>query len=283
LRAFVTVAEAGGFLTAATQLGISQPAVSFQIAGLESACSIALFGRRPKLALTEAGRDLLVRARLILAHVDAFEDALVEHAGLRRGRLAIGYTAAHIAMPILARFMEAYPLVRLVSVQDDTATLLAKVEDGALDLMLAPLDNTPDGMTATRVGDTQLSIAALKGQLGPAPRKSLSIKDLAEQKIIMRRDPLTQSRYEAACAKAGATPDVRLLVDAHEAVLEAVVHKVGVGIIFSSEVADTRIRCVSVREAGPPVGVYAICHPELQDLPAARAFLDFALRARMRG
>lgn len=275
LRAFVTVAESGGFSTAAHLLGISQPAVSFQIAGLENACTVALFRRRPKLALTEVGRDLLIRARLILAHVDAFEDALVDHNGLKRGRLAIGYTAAHIAMPILARFMEAYPLVRLVTAQHEAAALLAQLEDGTLDLVLAPLDDAPDGVAAKRIGETQLCVAMLKGET-PTARKSMSIKDLAGEKIVMRRDALAHTLFEAACAKAGVTPDVRLLVDSHEALLEAILHKVGVGVMFSTELSDTRIRNIRILEAGPPVGIYAICHPELQDLPAARTFLDFA-------
>lgn len=277
LRAFVSAADAGGFSAAAANLGISQPAISFQIAGLESAYSVVLFRRRPKLALTEVGRDILARARLILAHADALEDALVAPAQLKRATLKIGYTSANIVMPILAPFLNAYPLVRMVTVEDETAALLARLGDGHLDLMVSPIDQLPDDMVATRIGETRLCIAAPKGHTLLSARKDISLKELADEKIVMRRDAQTQMLFQTSCMRAGVTPDVRILVDSQEALVEAILHKVGVGVMFSRELRDIRLRCVGIAEV-PPVGIYAIFHQELQDWPTVRAFLNFAPR-----
>ena len=46
LRAFHAVAGAGGFTRAAAALGVTQPTLSGQVAGLEAAYGVRLFERR---------------------------------------------------------------------------------------------------------------------------------------------------------------------------------------------------------------------------------------------
>ena len=70
LRVFQAVANAGGFAKAQGVLGISQPAISTQIAKLENRLSLRLCDRGPKgFALTKAGRA-------VLRETDALLDAL---------------------------------------------------------------------------------------------------------------------------------------------------------------------------------------------------------------
>jgi len=70
LRVFQAVANAGGFAKAQGVLGISQPAISTQIAKLENRLSLRLCDRGPKgFALTKAGRA-------VLGETDALLDAL---------------------------------------------------------------------------------------------------------------------------------------------------------------------------------------------------------------
>ena len=64
LQVFLVAAEDGNFSAAARKLHLSQPAISFQIQGLEQHLKVQLFQRMSKrIALTEAGRDLLPMAR----------------------------------------------------------------------------------------------------------------------------------------------------------------------------------------------------------------------------
>ena len=63
-RAFLVTAELGSFSAAARALGMAQPTLGRQVAGLEEALDIVLFeriGRR--LELTPAGADMLVHFR----------------------------------------------------------------------------------------------------------------------------------------------------------------------------------------------------------------------------
>ena len=83
LRAFVSIADAGGFARGANRMNLSQPALSRQIHDLESELEVALFepsGRR--LRLTGAGEDLLAYGRKVLNEAEAFrERARVLHRG----------------------------------------------------------------------------------------------------------------------------------------------------------------------------------------------------------
>jgi len=70
IRAFLAVVDHNSFTAAARSLGISQPAVSSQIASLESSLGFALFERGRFLALTPEGESFLPYARRIQAAYD---------------------------------------------------------------------------------------------------------------------------------------------------------------------------------------------------------------------
>jgi LysR family nitrogen assimilation transcriptional regulator len=71
LRYFVAVARSGSFSRASTELHIAQPAVSAQVAALESELGLKLFSRHSRgIEITPAGKALLVRAEQILRLLD---------------------------------------------------------------------------------------------------------------------------------------------------------------------------------------------------------------------
>ena len=72
LRAFVAVVEHGSFSEAARVMGLSQPAVTMQIQGLESDLGVTLLERHyRRIEMTEAGRALLPYARVVLGEMEA--------------------------------------------------------------------------------------------------------------------------------------------------------------------------------------------------------------------
>jgi DNA-binding transcriptional LysR family regulator len=71
LRVFQAVAIAGGFAKAQGALGISQPAISAQIAKLEDRLGLRLCDRGPKgFALTEEGEQVLQEVSSLLTEID---------------------------------------------------------------------------------------------------------------------------------------------------------------------------------------------------------------------
>ena len=59
IRAFLTIVQLGSFTAAARKLGLTQPAVSAQIASLEQALGVTLFERGRELSLTPPGEHFL--------------------------------------------------------------------------------------------------------------------------------------------------------------------------------------------------------------------------------
>ena len=104
VRAFVAVAEAGGFAAAAERLGLAQPTVSQQVAKLEDVLGVALFRRgRGNCPPTPQGRELLSRARSLLEQEQAFRRAA--HGGSLRFGCG-GNVASYLIAESLRRFLD---------------------------------------------------------------------------------------------------------------------------------------------------------------------------------
>lgn len=88
LKIFIAVAETGTMSGAAQRLYITQPTVSQAVAELEKHYGILLFERlSQRLYITEAGRELLSRARHI---VGAFDDMETDMSNASHSKIRIG-------------------------------------------------------------------------------------------------------------------------------------------------------------------------------------------------
>ena len=71
IETFIAVADARGFRRASEHLNLSQSAVTAHIQQLESTLGVPLFHRTTRsVRLTQAGNDLLERARRTLTDLD---------------------------------------------------------------------------------------------------------------------------------------------------------------------------------------------------------------------
>lgn len=117
LTAFASIAEHGSFAKAATQLGLSRSMLSQSLRALEERLKIRLMNRTTRsISLTDAGNRLLARVRPALGELtSAVAEArtLQSHpAGLLR-LVVQPPVASFLIGPILARFMAAFPGIRL--------------------------------------------------------------------------------------------------------------------------------------------------------------------------
>ena len=136
LRAFVAVADRGGFTAAGQALGRTQSAVSNQIRRLEQALGTQVFRRTSRsLALTAQGELLLGYARRIL---DLADETVRRVSGPESsGDLKLGisdHLAPHWLTPHLARFARLYPRIDIQVAVDATTALLPQLKAGTLDL-----------------------------------------------------------------------------------------------------------------------------------------------------
>src|SRR6266508_6509454 len=90
LRVLVAVARCGSVTAAAQELNYAQPSVSHHLARLEAETGSKLIQRAGRgIRLTDAGRLLAERATEILGRLDAAENELAAHVGLRQGRVRL--------------------------------------------------------------------------------------------------------------------------------------------------------------------------------------------------
>jgi DNA-binding transcriptional LysR family regulator len=90
LRIFLTVAQSSTLTRASKQLGLAQPSLSKQLAGLEDSIGTRLFDRgHNRMLLTDAGRVLLRHAQSVLREIDEAEAGLREFAAGKRAIIRV--------------------------------------------------------------------------------------------------------------------------------------------------------------------------------------------------
>ena len=114
LKVFLAVAREGSFTIAARKLGISQPAVSQNVAELEKSLGVELFERsRGSVRLTSAGHTFQEYASRIQHWYSAVEDLFGEKGRLSsRGQVRIAadsFVAGYILPSLLGKLLVAAP------------------------------------------------------------------------------------------------------------------------------------------------------------------------------
>jgi len=113
LEVFVTAARLQNFSAAATELNLSQPAVTQRIRTLEAYLHVTLFERqRQRVFLSEAGAFLLPLAEDLLRRSKRLEEMMHSLSGQVVGHLVIGCSTTsgkYILPGLLARFCQRYP------------------------------------------------------------------------------------------------------------------------------------------------------------------------------
>jgi len=136
LRTFIAVAEHGTFAGAGSRIGLTQSAVSAQIARLERELGFALFERTGRSArLNSAGREALARAEELVAMYRQLgrQGATPGQGGLLRVG-AVASVQASFMPPALATFRREHPQCRVRIEPGVSLALLGQVDAGEIDI-----------------------------------------------------------------------------------------------------------------------------------------------------
>jgi DNA-binding transcriptional LysR family regulator len=132
LKTFHFAAETGSLTAAAEKLGVSQSAVSRQIAALEESIGVPLFQRHARgLLLTGPGKSLVQLTREMQGAAKMAESALADARDKTMGDLVVTAPVAFGSTwlaPRIAAFSDLYPDVRLRLLLDDREYDLLKLE-----------------------------------------------------------------------------------------------------------------------------------------------------------
>src|SRR5271170_8278960 len=139
LRAFVAVADCGGFHRAAERLNLTQSTISQQIKRLEFETKRPLFRRTTRsVGLTNDGQMLLGDARRLLQLEEAARRRLAAPPLSGTVRLgAVEEVAGGSLPPALGRFASSHPNVKLEVQIGVSSPLIEQLDAGRLDVVFA--------------------------------------------------------------------------------------------------------------------------------------------------
>ncbi len=191
LQAFLAVVQHGSTLAAANTLGISQPAVSAALAGLETNLGTQLFHRwKKRMIINERGRSLLPMARKVINNARELEEMFAGGDNRINGMLRLGAsrTLASYVMPeILSGYAVDHPAVQLEVVSRNKAGIIEQIEDFSLDVgVIAGVASRPDVRSHPWLTDDLCVFCASTHPL--ARKKSVSESDLAQCQWILREE-----------------------------------------------------------------------------------------------
>lgn len=276
LRVLVAVARHGSVTAAAEALHYAQPSVSHHLARLEAETGSRLLQRAGRgVRLTEAGRLLADRAEEILGRLDAAEEELAAHTGLRSGRvrLAAFPSALGTFVPVAAAaFVAAHPRVDLrfrEAGPPEAVRLLRAGEIEAAVLFGYPGADGPDlaGLRHEVLLEEPMRLVTPPGWDGR------TLRDHRERPWISgcRR---CQEELTRACAAEGFTPDIRFTTDDYVAVQGLVAAGLGATMLPSLALAAHRHPGVRVVELpGVRRRVSVAVHGDPPDPPGTTALL----------
>jgi DNA-binding transcriptional LysR family regulator len=234
LRIFEAVARYASISRAATELHLTQPAVSMQVKQLEDNIGLPLIDQIGKrLCLTEAGVELCRHAGRITAQVVELNDAMDQLRGLERGvlRLAVVSTAIYFLPTLIAAFSRQHPGVRISLQVVNRDAVLTAMADNQADLAVTGQPPEHADITADHFMDNPLVVVAAPdhrlAQTGTIPLARL------EEETLLLREPGSGTRAmierHFAANKLAYRPGCEL--NSNEALKQAVQAGLGIGIV----------------------------------------------------
>lgn len=245
LALFQAVAEAGSISGGAERARVSQPAVSKQIAELESALGVRLLERLPRgCRLTEAGTLLAGYANRWRSIEAEAEHAIKAFRGLKRGRLAIGASmtiGGYLLPESIAAFHRRFPEIELQVTISNTQSIREALLGGVIDLGLTEGAIEDDELESTVFFQDEIVVIAPANH-PLVKRKNVSVREVCREPLILREEGSgTRAVVERALRRKGFKVQPLLSLASPEAIRNLVA--TGIGLAFVSRlIAEMELR-----------------------------------------
>jgi LysR family transcriptional activator of glutamate synthase operon len=284
LRYLVALAEERNFTRAAERAHIAQPALSQQIRRLEREVGVALVERTTRrVALTEAGELLAVRARRILAELDAAGADLRALTGLQTGHVLIG--AIHTMGPVdlslaLGEFHQQHPGVELTVREEASEELAELIRVDELDLAFLSVTERIESRGIglhPLVTEELVVIVPRKHRLGG--RRRVQMKELAGERFIaFREGARLRELLISAGHAAGFEPVIALESNESQLIRRLVARELGVAIVPRSDAGpDEDLSVLTLTEPSLTRDITLAWREGRRHPPATAAFIDLCL------
>ena len=264
LQYLVALADTQHFGRAAERCYITQSTLSAGIRDLESVLGIAVAERTNRQVLiTRAGRQIADRAKAILQEAEEVMDMARADLSPMTGEMRLGVipTIGPFLLPrVLPALREKYPDLTLYLREEQTVPLLARLEEGELDIALIALPYDTGELVVEIVMDDEFLFACNRNH-ALAGSNEISLEALESEQLMLleeghclrghaldvcgRGNSKIRSQFEASslhtlvqmvAAGIGVTLIPRIAIDAH--------------ITQGTEVTLSRISALAFRQIG---------------------------------
>ena len=221
----------------AQSLFTSQPGISKQVKMLEDELSLRLFVRKGKSldGLTEAGKEVVRRARKILNEADNIRSLSKELAGQVQGELLVAttHTQARYVLPdLLEGFQRKYPGISISLHQGTSDQIARQVQDQEADFAIASGQSElfEDLVTLPLYHWERTILVRPEHPLTQLPK--ITLADLAAFPIISYTHSFDENSDQArAFSKAGIQPNVVFSAEDPDVIKNYVRKDMGIGIV----------------------------------------------------
>jgi DNA-binding transcriptional LysR family regulator len=283
LSTFRVAARTLSFTHAAAALGYAQSSVTAQMKALEESLGVPLFDRMGnRLQLTEPGERLLAYADRLLALAEEARSAV-------RGdepRGALSFTApetvcTYLLPPLLKRFTDAFPEVRLRFVPLPVREFKRALQDGALDAAFILEEPFARGSLCLEpLRDEPLAVIAHPSHR-LVGRARITARDLVGEAVLLTELGCSyRNRFERALINAGAHPKTRMEFQSIEAIKRCVEAGLGVAalprVAVAAEVAAGRLAELAWKDLDLGVATQLAWSEGRWMSPALEAFVEMA-------
>jgi DNA-binding transcriptional LysR family regulator len=283
LAIFLAIATHRSFRKAAVELGVTASALSHALRAIEERLEVRLVNRTTRgVALTEAGERLFDRIRPAFLDIDAALDDLDTFRGQPYGKLRINAARAAtrlVLLPIVSRFLKAYPSVEVEIVIDDA---LVDMVSSGFDAGIRFGESIAADMIAVPIGPRhRFAVVGAPGYFD-GRNKPVTPHDLKDHACIRYRfagGAFYRWEFERGGVELEIDVQGPLTLGDQDIIFDAAFQGSGLGYLFEDQVrtAIDDGRLVRVLEDWCPFYPgFFLYYPSRRQLPTAlRAFIDF--------
>lgn len=280
VECFVRVAETLHFGRAATELHLSQPALSQRIRTLERDIGAVLLDRdRRGVRLTAAGQAFLAPARAAIAHGERAADSARRAAQGMQGRLRLGFTvvASYSALPqAVQAFRTRYPEVAVDLLEINSPAVEEALDRGEIDIgvLHPPLERVR--LRVLPLPAEQLVLALPVGHR-LADQPTVRFADLADESILSAPrsvGPVLFDKVIACFRAAGVEPRIVQEATPVTTLAGLVAAGAGIGFVTKGVALSTRPGVVFRDVVGAPAVPMAAAWAPPEPSPTSRQFID---------
>jgi DNA-binding transcriptional LysR family regulator len=289
LRTFLAAAETLSFTKAAERVHLSQPSVTGQIQSLEDTVGRPLFVRfNNKLALTEAGHHLVIRAHALLSAADEALRAVRANADDSVGSISVAAPhtlCATLLAPSAARYAGARPDVHLSLQEKNSSETERAVLDRTVDVGLVHgWPRAPRSRLQVEVISRDRPMVVMPPGHALGADAAVRIESLAATPLLLTPGGCRYREYaQALLQHASVRPSIRGEADGVVSLMRMVAAGLGMSVLPAKAIdlagapSDVEARPLAGADEGLPICMLSAAGEALR--PQAAAFMAIVRQA----